>query len=91
MPNGVEQDTSDAAHPAPPPGRFTGFVGSIALANIVMIVCGFFGSLLVAYALGPEGKGALQFLLTMTGPVFAAANLGLGTAIMYRISRGRRP
>jgi len=91
MPNGDEQGTAESSRPTPPSGRFTGFVGFTALANIVTIVCGFLGSLLVAYALGPEGKGALQFLITIPGTVFAATNLGFGTAIMYRISRGLAP
>ena len=72
-------------------GQFAAFAGSTTLANTTALVLGVAASIIAARALGPTGKGTLMFLRTVPNMVFAMGNLGIGSAIAYRIARGLTP
>jgi hypothetical protein len=95
MPNGDEQDTSDAAQPVPdlrPSGRrFAALAATSTLTTISSSALNFLGSLIPAYALGREGKGQVAFLAAIPMMIYNFGNLGFGSALAYRVSRGYTP
>jgi len=95
MPNGDEQDTSDAAQPVPdlrPSGRrFAALAATSTLTTISSSALGFLGSLILAYALGREGKGQVAFLSAISMMIYNFGNLGFGSALTYRVSHGYTP
>ena len=61
---------------------------SITLATrIGILLIGLVTSVIMARALGPEGKGLFSLAVLVPGMVFAATNLGLGTASGYLLGR----
>jgi len=99
MPNGDEQDTSDAAQPVPdlrPSGRrFAALAATSTLTTISSSALNFLGSLILAYALGIEGKGHVAFLSAIPMMIYnfgnLFGNLGFGSALAYRVIRGYTP
>lgn len=73
----------------PPAGpSFLMMAGGTTLTTVSGLLIGIVGSLIVAWTLGPDGKGALYFLRTVPTTLVTLGNLGIGSAIIYRISRG---
>jgi O-antigen/teichoic acid export membrane protein len=63
-------------------------VGTTATAQVAGLFLGTAASVIVARMLGPEGKGAVTFLLTVASFLHTFGHLGIGSAITYRVSRG---
>jgi len=90
--------SANATPPAPEPeasrperpsgGQFAAFATTSAITNVISLIAGFGGSILLARYLGRAGKGQFTFLMTISAVIFSTGNLGLGSAITYRVSRG---
>jgi O-antigen/teichoic acid export membrane protein len=95
--------TSDAEIPGlpdngepPPPKkargpRFAAMVGTTAATRVAGLLLSTAAAVIIARMLGPEGKGTLAFLLTLSSFLHSFGHLGIGSAITYRISRGLTP
>jgi O-antigen/teichoic acid export membrane protein len=56
-------------------------------ARIVIVIAGLVASVIMARTLGPEGKGLFSLSILVTGMVFLALNLGVGTASGFFLGR----
>ncbi len=65
---------------------------SVFIAQVVLLVCGVFNSFLVAYLVGPEGRGLIYLLQFIAGGIgLTLLNFGLGPASVFYLGReGRR-
>jgi len=72
----------------PSGGQFAAFATTSAITNFISLIAGFGASILLARYLGRAGKGQFTFLITISNMIFSVGNLGLGSAIAYRVSRG---
>jgi len=83
---------ADNKVPAPPKEtrgpRFAAMVGTTATTQVANLFLSTAASVIVARMLGPEGKGTVTFLLTVSSFLYSFGHLGIGSAITYRVSRG---
>jgi O-antigen/teichoic acid export membrane protein len=62
---------------------------SVFLAQVVGLAFGAASSLLVAWMLGPEGKGLVYFIQFVASSCVIFLNLGLGPSAVYHLGRDR--
>lgn len=61
---------------------------SVFLAQVVLLLCGVLNSFLVAYLVGPEGRGLVYLLQFIAGGVgLTLLNFGLGPASVFYLGR----
>jgi O-antigen/teichoic acid export membrane protein len=60
-------------------------------ARIVIVAAGLVTSVIMARTLGPAGKGLFSLSILVSGLVFMALNLGVGTASGYLLGRKKVP
>jgi O-antigen/teichoic acid export membrane protein len=82
----------DPEHEAPPttaalPPRLLANINFVFLSTLVANTVGFLALILVARALGPEGKGQTALYQGAVGIGFALLNIGLGPAGFYFVAR----
>jgi len=72
-------------------GRFNRFASEVAgtfATRVCLFAAGVAGSVLIARALGPEGKGVLAAVLLVPNTLIIVGMFGVGTATTYLIGRG---
>jgi O-antigen/teichoic acid export membrane protein len=87
----VKAPAGQAPGPASSPERLL-FAQSAAVFAVqaLAVVCGLLNNLLVAWMLGPAGKGLIYLLQFLGGATVILLNLGLGPAAVYFTGRERR-
>ena len=64
---------------------------SVFLAQVLLLVCGVLNSFLVAYLVGPEGRGLVYLLQFIAGGIgLTLLNFGLGPASVFYLGREGR-
>ena len=64
---------------------------SVFLAQVLLLVCGVLNSFLVAYLVGPEGRGLIYLLQFIAGGIgLTLLNFGLGPASVFYLGREER-
>jgi stage V sporulation protein B len=86
LPN-VEPPRLDQAQPGALPPRLLFNINSVFVSALIANTVGFFALVLVARALGPEGKGVTALYQAAVGIGFALFNLGVGSAGFYFVTR----
>lgn len=62
---------------------------SVFLTQVALLLCGVLNSFLVAYVVGPEGRGLIYLLQVIAGGAgLTLLNFGLGTAAVFYLGRG---
>lgn len=79
------------AHGEAPSGTFTKAVARLSAASIVQNLFSAVGALLVARALGPEGRGIYSLSVTVAGTCALFLGLGAPTAVAWHTGQGRDP
>jgi O-antigen/teichoic acid export membrane protein len=69
------------------PGRFLFNINFVFLATLISNTVGFFVAVLLARALGPEGRGETALFQAAVGIGFAFVNFGISSASFYFVAR----
>ena len=83
----AQEEPDEAAKPELPSGRFFFNINFVFLSTLVSNTVGFFVAILLARALGPDGRGVMALFHAAVSLGFAFLNLGVGAAAFYFVTR----
>lgn len=63
---------------------------AILLGQVLALACGFSSNLLVAWLLGPQGKGLIYLIQFTASTAVIFLNLGLGPSVVFHLGRERK-
>jgi O-antigen/teichoic acid export membrane protein len=87
QPESVGQIVSQATSPSPH-NALIQQSASVFLAQVMLLLCGVLNSFLVAYLVGPEGRGLIYLLQVIAGGVgLTIVNFGLGPVSVFYLGR----
>src|SRR5207302_7958077 len=81
----------ESAQLPPPAGHSGGFLSSVNIvlaSNVLISGCGFLIVVVIARALGPDGRGITAVFQNGAGLGFALASLGVSVGVLYFVSKG---
>ena len=86
--SGTTAAVRSGAEPAPMRGIFARRVASVLATRVTLFFLSFATSILLSWALGPDGKGTYVAIVTLPGMLAALGLFGLPTAVNYFAGRG---
>src|SRR5487761_167720 len=80
----------EAAAPSATQGQIARQSAAVLAGQLLGLACGFTSNLLVAWLLGPQGKGLIYLIQFTASTAVIFLNLGLGPSAVFHLGRERR-